>query len=250
MTVIKHSETNRQYARPGLLDLGDIRRQGEQFLEQARAEAVRIVAEARLEAQTLIDSAAEFGHAEGHGKGVIEGRAEGEREGRAQAAAEHAERIGGVADAWRQALDRWDADRSAMLMAAREDVLALALAIAARVTHKTIEADPTVVGDQLAEALALVVAPSRLTVAVHPDDRELVSSVLAGLVERLGTATHAALVEDASIGRGGCLVSTGRGRVDATIETQLERIAAALAGRPAARRPPETPGAGAGDAEP
>ncbi len=239
MTVIKHSQTNRQYARPGLLDLGDIRLQGEQLLEQARAEALRIVAEARLEAQTLIDSAAEFGHAEGHGRGVLEGRVQGQGEGRVQAVAEHGERLGALVDAWRAALDRWEADRTALLLGARQDVLALALAIAARVTHKTIEADPAVVADQVDEALSLVVAPSRLTVAVHPDDRELVSSVLAGLHERFASTVHAALVDDETMARGGCLVSTGRGRVDATIETQLERIAAALVGRPAARRPSE-----------
>ena len=50
------------------------------------------------------------------------------------------------------------------------------------------------------------------------------------LAQRLGDASHVALVEDDSIAPGGAVVTSGGMEVDARIETQLEQMTALLLG--------------------
>jgi flagellar biosynthesis/type III secretory pathway protein FliH len=106
-----------------------------------------------------------------------------------------------------------------------------------KVCHRIVETDGSAVADQVAEALHLVASPSAVTVCVNPQDRPFVESVLADLVERIGQCTHADLRDEPSVGRGGCIVTTDRGRIDATIDRQLERICESLLGRATLRSP-------------
>jgi flagellar assembly protein FliH len=48
------------------------------------------------------------------------------------------------------------------------------------------------------------------------------------IVDRLATLGESTLVPDDSISRGGCLIETRHGVIDARIESQLEQIAAEL----------------------
>ena len=77
------------------------------------------------------------------------------------------------------------------VLAACEDVLRLALAVAEKVTYRIIQTDSTVIGDQLAEALSLLVAPRAVTVAIAPQDRALVESMLPELIDKIKARAHA-----------------------------------------------------------
>ncbi|MHC4416015.1 MAG: FliH/SctL family protein [Planctomycetota bacterium] len=238
MSLIKNNQADRLVKRD-FLDLGDLKRQAEEVLAGARAEARRIVERSREEAQELVDAAARRGHDEGREQGLGEGRAEGRREGHREAIEQSTTRIGEIMSAWAEALDRWESDRNSMLLAAREEILEFALAMGSKITHRIIEADPTVVADQVAEALALVVGPSAVAVSVNPEDRPVVESVMGELLEKISQCTHADVRDDPSLSRGGCVVATSKGRIDATVERQIERIVETLLARaPKPQRPP------------
>jgi flagellar assembly protein FliH len=114
---------------------------------------------------------------------------------------------------------------------AEHDLVRLALAVARRVVHREIQLDP-----QLVAALAHV-ALDRLDAGrgpallkMHPED-----------IERLKTSTTTEwaqsairLMPDSSVARGGCVVETSHGRVDATVDRQFAEIAHALLGEPGA----------------
>ena len=116
----------------------------------------------------------------------------------------------------------------AMLHEARADVIRFAAALARKVVNRLVQADPSVIQDQLAQALMLVAKPTSIEVVVHPADRALVEQVLPALAQQIAGCAHCAIREDPSISAGGCVIATAAGRVDATIETQLARIAEAL----------------------
>lgn len=219
----------------GFEDLGDLRLAAEEFLRQARAEASLIIEDARHKARQLVEEAGPKGHAEGRAHGLEEGRAEGRRQGRDEAIEEYRGKVEALVSAWTTALDTFEADRHDILAAAREEVLELALALGEKVTHRVIDADPSVAGEQVAKALALVTEPSEVVVRVNPADRKLVDSVLGELFERMVRAEHVELADDEDVRRGGCVVTTGKGRVDAGIDRQIERIAETLLGRKRAR---------------
>ena len=63
---------------------------------------------------------------------------------------------------------------------------------------------------------------------MHPRDRAAIEQILPEISAALGQSVHVHLHEDAAIGRGGCVVATINGHVDATIAMQLDRLAAAL----------------------
>lgn len=234
MGVVKGNQAG-QVGPASVLALGDLRQQAEQDLAAARAEARRIVEQSRAEAEGLIALDLKRGHEEGFRQGLEEGRARGAEEGRKAANEEYRQRIEQLVETWTAALEAWEHDRGAMMQSAREDVLRLALAMGAKVCHRAIEAHPEAVVDQVAEALGLVLAPSRATVTVHPDDLPLVEGTLPQVLERIGQCPGVELRGDQAVGRGGCTVTTQSGRIDATIDRQLQRITEALLARDSSR---------------
>ncbi len=209
-----------------VLDLADIAHQGEAILRTARDEAARIVAQAREERERLIGDASAVGHREGYAKGLAEGREAGNVAGETAARAEHAERLRALQSAWSEALEEFLSQRDHLLVTCKTDVLRLALSIAERITHRTIATNESVVCDQIEAALAVIGRPSRVLVAVSPDDLELARDTLPDLAARLETVEHAELVVDESLAPGSCVVRTADGGlIDASVQTQLRRIA-------------------------
>ena len=59
--------------------------------------------------------------------------------------------------------------------------------------HRTIEADPSLVRDQVAEALQLVAEPTALELRVNPADRDILEQAMPELVEQVGRGRHTSL---------------------------------------------------------
>jgi flagellar biosynthesis/type III secretory pathway protein FliH len=229
VAMIRRADQNEAARDAMVLDLGDLFRQGEAIKAAAKDQAAAILAAAKAERARLIAGAVAEGRAQGLAKGLEEGRAKGQADGVAQAVAAQREALEAVEKAWLAALESFSAARDQMLMEARKDVLQLALLIARRVTHRAIEVDESVVEDQLAATLALVSRPTRLVITVSPDDLERARGALPVLLERFGNAAHATVTGDASLARGSCVArAEAGGEIDASIGTQLDRIAAAL----------------------
>lgn len=108
--------------------------------------------------------------------------------------------------------------------------MARTLAIAATHLARTIVRSELVAQPQLVAAVAqeaidtLLLSARHITLRVHPDDHGFVAQ---GAAEVL-TARGARLLADASLTRGGCLVESDIGVIDATIEARWRRAAAAL----------------------
>jgi len=236
MALIKGRDVERLVLR-GFQDLGDLRRQAEEMVSAARGEGQKLLDEARAAAKLVAAEAAPRGEEEGRQRGLEEGRAEGLRQGREAALAQWDAQLKQLVAAWSAALGEVESGRGEIFAAARDDVLDLALAIGARIARRQVKADPTVVREHVAEAIAMVAAPGRVTVGINPADRKLVESVLDGICARLGESAHVELRDDPEVERGGCVVTTPRGRIDATVDKQIERITEALvAGTPPARK--------------
>ena len=220
-----------------VLDLGDLREQGDRMVRASRAEADRTIAAARAERERILAGAEEKGRAEGYAAGLEQGQAAGREEARAAALAEHREALARVESAWQAALADFESRREDLVQGALRDVLRLAAQIAGRVTKRTIELEPRVVQDQLAAVLAVVVRPTELVVRINPEDRGVVQSALPGLMAAAPAIRHAEIVDDPGVERGGCLARTradaesgdaGGGEIDARIGTQLDRIVESL----------------------
>ena len=227
MALIKNNKVDRIVSRT-YEDLGDLKLQAEQLVQEARGEALRIIEQARAEGENLIKETVPAAQAQGREQGLEEGREVGRREAYEEAIGGCTDEIAAMIASWTEALQSFESARADMLLAAREDVLEFALAMGEKITRRVVEVDPTVIMDQLIETLSMVVAPTAVTVSINPKDRRFVKTELAGVLDTVNQCTHVELRDDEAVGRGGCVVRTGRGTIDATIERQIERIVSAL----------------------
>lgn len=227
MPVIRHH--NPATSRSALvLDLGDLKRQAEAVADAMRAQADDIIAKAQAERERLLSGAAEEGRAAGHAQGLAAGLAEGREAGRAEALEQTRTLVDALAMAWSGSLAAFEKLRDGLLCESRADLVRLSVAIAERVTKRTIDADPRVVEGQLEAALRFVTGPTRLVIRVHPEDLASAESVLPELIRRLGESCHTRIVAEGGLARGSVVVDTDKGRVDASIDGQLDRLVEAL----------------------
>lgn len=225
MAVIKANSAGSLVHEAIVLDLGDLRRQADQLRESARQEAAQIIAQAQAHAKELVAGAHEKGYAQGLDEGRKAGHAAGLESGRAAALAQAQPMLQQLERTWKAALESLDQQRAAYEREARIAVLELALALAEHVVHRSVQVDPHIVEHQFEAALRHVLRPCEVTVRIHPQDRAVLQEALPRLLASFSQVKHVELVEDAAAGVGGCVVSFGKGVIDATVHTQLRRLA-------------------------
>jgi flagellar assembly protein FliH len=103
----------------------------------------------------------------------------------------------------------------------------LALRIAEKVLGAALEVRPELVLGVTRGALRRLVEPRQATLLVNPDDVELVRGAVAELGGEHGAPL--AVRSERRVPRGGCIVRTEAGEVDARVAGQLERAAKVVA---------------------
>lgn len=230
MALIKSATSQSQSRDAIVLNLGDLRQEAERMRDAAIAEQDRIIAQAKAERDRIMAGASESGYDAGYSEGLSQGRAKGEQEGSEQAYEECVGRVREIEVSLGELLDEIERERDRIHREAKSDLLLFACEFAARVTKKIVELDGSVVDEQLDAALKLVLGSSRLCIVVHPDDREVCERVAPSFTRRRLSESPVQFEEDQSIGRGSVVVRTDRGLIDATVNSQIERIVCSLLG--------------------
>jgi flagellar assembly protein FliH len=136
--------------------------------------------------------------------------------------------IARVIDPWReqlqQSLEELTTLRSETFRQAESELVTLAIEIARKVIHREVATDSQIVSGLARVALSRIPKRAPATIHLHPDDLTYLESNL----DKLQSGHSLTLVVDHSIGRGGCVVHTELGDVDATIEQQFAEIEEAL----------------------
>ncbi|WP_320669650.1 FliH/SctL family protein [Patulibacter defluvii] len=148
----------------------------------------------------------------------------GHAEGRAAARAALAPAAEALAEALRTVQDQG----RTLAEALERDAIELALLLAEKVVAAAVDAAPGRVLDVVRGALRGLVDRRRVTVLVHPDDLELVRGAVASLAAELGGIEHLDVQAERRVGRGGALLRTAEGEVDARLEERLARAAAVV----------------------
>jgi flagellar assembly protein FliH len=167
----------------------------------------RVLAQAGAEAELIREQARTAGHDEGRAQGHADGLAE----------------ISAATAALGQALTDVLAQREEMAREIERDAVELALALAAKVLAGALQAQPELVVDVVRGALRRVADRRRITVLVDPQDLEIVSAALGELQAQAGGIELCEVQSDRRVGRGGAIVRTAEGEVDASVAVQLER---------------------------
>lgn len=234
MAVLKHSSPSSRPLAGGAFDLGDLRASAERSLRDARDEAARIIAEAQAEARILRESAKAQGFAEGHALGLTEGesvgRAQGEEAGKLEALAAHDASFKALEEAYAAEFLRWNAQRDEMLRSAESELAAVAVAIAESIVREHIARDPAWMTRAVESAVQLFARATRVTIEIAPEDELLVAEAMPRLRSALPADAEIALLAREGIERGGCMIRSSEGTLDARIETQFRRMREGIVG--------------------
>ncbi|MDG2200240.1 MAG: FliH/SctL family protein [Phycisphaerales bacterium] len=224
MTIIKQNQVDMGDHRLASIEIEDFDRRAETLISTAQEAAQQIIEAARAEAARLLEESRTAGWEAGHASGTTEGEAQG----REQAQQEHSVQVEAIVTSWSAMLEQWQADRAAMFRSAEQDVLAMAVQLAEQIVHRTTLADPGVVRDQLQSALGLVRHASDVQIVINPRDQPLVEELLEELVASFSNCNDVSIQVDPTLAPGGCRLELEGGSIDATLETQLQRMASLL----------------------
>ncbi len=178
------------------------------FLASAQRQGAEIVAVAREQADRIAAEARESGQEEGYRLGVE------------QAHRETAELLAFAERAVREVADT----RSRLIAESETELVQLALQVAEKILQAKLGLEPERVADVLRGALRKAYVRDRLQVVCNPADLALLTTASEELETQVGTLKDLELVGDRRITRGGVIVRTSGGDVDATLDSQLDRL--------------------------
>ncbi len=104
------------------------------------------------------------------------------------------------------------------------EVVKLAVEIAKKIVCREIQADPDIIQALVRVALGHVAEKSAVTVHLHPTDYNFVLEHRSELSPGGESGCEVVLLADKSIERGGCLVETECGEIDARIEERFREV--------------------------
>jgi len=174
--------------------------------------------QAEHEAQTLLDNAAsEAAHlrAQAHQDGYAQGLEEARRHMQDQLA-----RLGEI-------VQRAHADTAQILRNVERDVIDLVLLITERVVYRELSLNPSLVVEAVRQAMEVAETGIVVRVRVNPEDLVFVEATWRDVAaeHRLQAVE---LVADGLVQRGGCVVETRTGTIDAQVDTKIAEVERAL----------------------
>ncbi len=112
--------------------------------------------------------------------------------------------------------------RATLLTQVEREVVKLAVQIAKKIIHREIQADPDIIQTLVRVALSHVAEKSAVTVHLSPVDYNYLLEQRAELSQSEGR--DISLLADKSVERGGCLIQTECGDIDARIEEKFREV--------------------------
>lgn len=212
-------EVRSRMAREVEVRIASAREEASATAAEAKATADKIVEEARTEARAIVTGAKQQQarlEEESRQKGLMAAR----EQAKVEACAEIEAALGVVA----QAAHGVKAEKERFLRAGLETMLALVTAILERLVRGQIDVDPDLVRRTLDAAIDHVSGADRITIRIHPDDLGTVEDYRIEILRQIESLTDITIQTDHGITRGGVIIETDFGRVDARLETQMAEL--------------------------
>ena len=176
----------------------------ERLLKQAETISLDLVAKARAKVAEIEEAA----RAAGDERGYAEGKQKGETE------------LDPVIATFREVAQSIREQRRALLEASEPEIVRLAMAIAERIVHTEIATNPSVVLGNVRSALTRITSREVVTLRVNPADHDIIRAH-RDAIHAASDVEHLRIVEDQRVDRGGVMVETEAGTIDAKVATQL-----------------------------
>jgi flagellar assembly protein FliH len=156
-----------------------------------------------------------------------EAREAGYREGEAAARNQANAQVQALLEKLARTIQEIAEARPKLRAEAEGDLLKLSLAIARKVLHRELSADPDSIAGLIKVCLDKIRLQEIVRVRIHPQHHPAIQQVLA----RLSTGIPIELLADPKLQLGGVVIETTRGEFDASVDVQLKEIERGLTDR-------------------
>jgi len=189
-----------------------IKQEAEDYAEKTTTEATQRAEQLVSEAEEKVSSIEE----EAREKGSREGREEGYREGKTEVdrLVEHLHKI----------INSAIAKRSEIIDESETQLINLVLQISQKVIKVISENQKNVVVNNVIQALRKLKTRNDVVIRVNLEDVNLASEHVKDFMRMVENVKSITVVEDSSVDKGGCVIETDFGEIDARISSQLNEI--------------------------
>ena len=178
------------------------------IIEKAKNEAAQIVAEAQAQHDKLVSDARSEGFEQGSAEGYEKGKAEVER---------LIERMHKVLEAVMQR-------REEILQDTESQIVELVILMARKVIKILSENQKNVIMANTVAALRKVKTRGNVTLRVNIEDVKLTTAHADEFIQHVENVQGITVQEDSAVEKGGCIVETDFGAIDARISSQLTEL--------------------------
>ena len=105
-----------------------------------------------------------------------------------------------------------------------KEILDLIFAVVEKIVHHEVRQVDAAIKEAIFTALDMAAEKSKVIINVNPDDYDYVEKLRPNLFRNNKEIKSIVVTSDPTISKGGCLLETSRGNIDATIESKLEKI--------------------------
>ena len=197
------------------IDVDAIAKQARELIDSAEEHAKALLQNAFERASQLLAEAGERGNA------LVESlQSEARTAGHAEGSAAADREMSDMMATMRNLVDMARVERHKLIESAEPELVRLAVGIAERVLHQQIALDRGVVVEMAKVAIGRLVEKESVTVRVNPGDLERMREHRDELLSN-GEIKNFRIVEDQRVDRGGVVVETDGGTIDARISTQV-----------------------------
>jgi flagellar assembly protein FliH len=208
--------------------LADLEAEGRQILARATAEAQQIVQRGQADARQLREQERQAGYQSGLAEGRAAGLEQVRQETRESAVAQAREQAALLVAALQAGLTEFEQGKRNLIAAAESGLIELAVAIARRVCKREAGRATDAARENVRNLLEMVQHGQDVELHLHPAECELLRGADPEWLAQVERLQHAKFIPDDSVTRGGCILRARATEIDARLETQLDRIAAAL----------------------
>lgn len=186
----------------------DAEQAASKIIEDAKLEAERIIQEANVEKENIKATAHQDGYKEGHEQGFLEGQNEVNR----------------LVERVHKIVESVMVRREEILCETEQQIVELVLLMTRKVVKIISENQKTVVLSNVLAALKKIRTRGNITLRVNTEDLKLTTAHVDEFIKRIENVNGISVIEDSSVDRGGCIVETDFGAIDARISSQLAEL--------------------------
>ena len=186
----------------------DAEKEAQDIVNKAQAEAQEIIAKAHSEENEIRDSAYRKGYDEGQKSGYNDGQSELNR---------LIERVHKIVES---VMNR----REEILRDTEQQIVDLVILMTRKIVKIISENQKGVVLSNVLSALKKVKTRCSVIIRVNIEDLKLTSEHTGEFIKRVEAVQGITVIEDSSVDKGGCIVETDFGAIDARIASQLGEL--------------------------